>query len=652
MPSYRRRLIILFAFLTAWALIVAMRLVYVSIIRHDDYVARARQQQERTLSLTPVRGSIRDAGGRVLAESVDVESIYADPQAIRDWRRTATLLASVTELSLNRSELERRLRGGGEFAWIARQAPASAVARVRAWKLPGIYFLDEHRRSYPRGSLAANVIGYVSVDGMGLAGIEYSFDSYVKGKAGKVTLLRDARRGMYQVGGEGSNAAVDGQHIVLTLDEVVQHVAESALARTVKRYNALGGSVTVMDPRDGRILAMASYPTFDPNRFRQFSPDAWRNRAVQDLYEPGSTFKIVAAAGGLEEGLVTPSQILDCGPGYIEIANTRIREHDGNQYGFMSFEDVLVHSSNVGTIRVGLALGKDRFYRYVRAFGFGERTGLSLPGEGVGLLREPRRWSKLSNAVISIGQEIGVTPLQMLRAMCVIANGGMRVEPRIVEKVVDDEGHTIYTSPQAPAQRVISEKSSAILNEILKAVVQRGTGQSAALAQYVVAGKTGTAQKVVRGGYSLTKSVASFAGYAPADRPRVAILVVIDEPRGAQYGGVVAAPVFREVAESTLRYLRVEPSLPERRLVLAPIALAAISHPKRSRAVSSPMGIPVVPDLKGLDGRAAIARATEAGFRVSAQGSGVVVSQDPLPGSSAAAALVRINMAPRLEKGS
>ena len=475
--------------------------------------------------------------------------------------------------------------------------------------------------------LAPQVVGGVGLGGEVLGGIGHSLHSLVRGRAGRVTRLRDARRGMYLVGGEGPNRPVDGNGVVLTIDSVVQFIAERALARAVDEYRAADGVAVVMDPRDGRILAMASNPSFDPNRIRDFTPDDRRNRAVQDQYEPGSTFKIVTASAGLEEGVVTPSQVLDCGDGFIQIGNTQIHEHGHNRYGLMTFEDVMVHSSNVGAIRVGLALGQDRFYNYMRRFGFGERTGIALPGEAPGRVRRTQQWSQLSNASMSIGQEIATTPLQVLTAIAAVANGGVRMQPRIVEKVVDTKGNTISVPPQAAPVRVISEKTAAVLNEILKAVVARGTGAHAALAEHIVAGKTGTGQKAGRGGYG-DKVVASFGGYVPADRPQLAILVVIDEPKGAEYGGTVAAPAFKEIAESTLRYLNVAPSVPARTIDLGAPMLATFSQKPAPAAGSE------VPDLRGLDARAAVALATRSGFRVRALGSGVVQTQQPLPGEA------------------
>jgi cell division protein FtsI (penicillin-binding protein 3) len=627
MPISQKRLLQLFAFLAAWAVIVIARLVQIQLVRHGEYVVKAARQQERTLALQPVRGSITDSRGRILAESVAAESIYADPQAIGDRIQTAKALASVVALQMDARDLAAKLSTNAGFVWIARQLPLETSAAVKALKLPGIYSLEEHRRSYPRAMLAANVVGYVGLDGEGLGGIEHSFDSQVRGRAGRVTLLRDARRGMYLVGGEGPNRPIDGNGVVLTIDSVVQFIAERALAKAVDEYRAADGVAIVMDPRDGRILAMASNPTFDPNRIRDFPPDDRRNRAVQDQYEPGSTFKIVTASAGLEEGVVTPSQVIDCGDGFIQIGSTQIHEHGHNRYGLITFEDVMVHSSNVGAIRVGLALGQDRFYSYIRRFGFGDRTGIALPGEAQGRVRRTQQWSQLSNASMSIGQEIGTTPLQVITAIAAVANGGVRVQPRIVEKVVDVKGNTIYVPPQAAPVRVISEKTAAVLNEILKAVVARGTGAHAALAEHIVAGKTGTGQKAGRGGYG-DKVIASFGGYVPADRPQLAILVVIDEPKGAEYGGTVAAPAFKEIAESTLRYLNVAPSVPARTIDLGAPMLAAFSQKAVQTAGSE------VPDLRGLDARAAVALATRSGFRVRASGSGVVQTQQPLPGEA------------------
>jgi len=634
----RRRLLMVGAFLTAWSLVVAARMFQVSVLRHDDYLARAARQQERTIELTPVRGSILDTRGRILAESVPAKSIYADPQAVTDPKGTARSLAKIRGLDVDQKTLAKRLDGSGEFAWVARQVADDVAEEVRKLDLPGIYELEENRRAYPKQHLASTILGFVGIDGHGLAGAEHSFESHLGGRSGRVTVLRDAKRGVYLVGGEGKNSAVDGVNVQLTIDEVIQYFAEKALDEAATKHRAKSGSVVVMSPRDGRILALASWPDYDPNSFKDFPQSSWRNRTVQDLYEPGSTFKIITAAAGLEEGRVSPSKIIDCENGAIQIANRTIREHGGHRYGLLSFEDVLAHSSNVGTIKVGLSLGSDTFYRYIREFGFGEKTGVELSGESAGLLRETKDWSALSNAVISIGQEIGVTPLQITRAVAAVANGGVLVTPRILERVVDREGNVLFAPEPGPTKRVVSERTAAVLNEMLKTVVARGTGSNAAMSDHVVAGKTGTAQKAERGRYAPDKTIASFVGYVPADRPELVILVVVDEPRVGQYGGEIAAPAFRSIAEASLRYLQVEPSIPGRELDVEFPIMATFSH--KPEGVESGTGI--VPDLRGLDARTAISLATTAGLTVRTSGTGYVASQDPEPGEKARSVTIRL----------
>jgi cell division protein FtsI (penicillin-binding protein 3) len=622
----RRRLLVVAAALITWTIVVVARLAQVQLARHDEYVVRAQRQQERTISLTPLRGSILDARGHLLAESVVAESVWADPQEVTDAQAVAKVLAGIRGVDVTAAEIERRLRRRGEFAWIARQVSPEVAAEVRALALRGVYLLEEHRRAYPKQKLASNLVGYVGLDGEGLAGLEHAADPWVRGRAGKVTLLRDARRGMYMVGGEGSNAPVDGHNVVLTIDEVVQFVTERALAAAVEKYRARAGVAIVMEPSTGKILGMASIPTFDPNDYGAAPASHWRNRAVQDLYEPGSTFKVITAAAALEEGVVTASQVIDCSPGYYEIGSTRIREHGGKRFDLLTFEQVLAQSSNVGTIRVGVALGPQRLHDWVTRFGFGRPTGIELPGEASGIVRPTAKWSALSNATISMGQEIAVTPLQLVQAFATIANDGVRVAPRIVDRVVDADGNVIHAPPAGAPVRVVSQRTAVVLGQMLETAVANGTGKAAAVEGYTVAGKTGTAQKAGRGGYLPDSYVASFAGYVPADRPRLAIVIAIDEPRGGHYGGTVAAPVFREIAEPVLRYLGVEPALPRRGVAVGEPLLAGFSQPPLFRGAPGAAG-ESLPDLRGIDARRAIALATASGFRVTTSGTGVVVAQ-------------------------
>lgn len=629
MPLDRRRLLVVCAALTAWALLVVVRMIHVQVVRHDEWVARAARQQERTVSLSPLRGSIRDRMGRVLADSVEARSVYADPTAVADPVAVAASLASIKELKLSKKQIESRLRGRSEFAWIARQLPDEVADRIERMELPGIYTLAESTRMYPKQDLAAPLLGFVSIDGDGLGGVELATEKWVRGEDTKITLLRDARRGMYQIGGDAR--PVDGQNVVLTIDQVIQYIAEDSLQRAVDRSAAKGGTAVVLDPRNGAVLAMASVPSFDANRFAAYSPEQWRNRAAHDLYEPGSTFKIVTAAAALEERLVTPSQMVDCERGYIEVAGRRIREHDNHQYGVMSFEDVLVNSSNVGTIKVGLALGPARLHEWIRRFGFGQTTGMELPGEARGIIRPVEKWSKLSNAILSIGQELAATPLQVARSAAVIANGGTLVPLHIIDRVENADGQIVWQHTPVEGERVVSERTAALLNEMLKSVVSRGTGSNAAVEGFPVAGKTGTAQKAGRGGYMPGRYVASFVGWLPADRPRLVILVTVDEPRGAYYGGAVAAPVFREIAEASMRYLGEEPSVPVRRVVVPPVRLATFSQQPRPGDSTAATG---APDLVGLDARTAAERAVAAGWDLRLMGEGLVVEQTPRAGET------------------
>lgn len=641
MPVTRSRLLLLAAALTVWGAVIVARLVYLQVVQHEQWEARAARQQERTVSLSPVRGAIRDREGRILAQSVMSRSIYADPTAVVDAGTVAKKLASIDDLELDARSLEKRLSAKSEFAWVARQVSDETAAAIEQMELPGIYSLDEPSRVYPQETLAAPLIGFVSIDGEGLGGAELASDRWARGHASKVTLLRDARRGTYQVGAD--TKAVDGLDVHLTIDEVVQYIAESAVQNAVDRYRAAGGTAVVVEPSSGAVLAVASVPTFNPNQFGDYPPSRWRNRAVQDLYEPGSTFKIVTAAAAIEEGLVTPSQLIDCEQGFIEIAGRRVREHDSKRYGLMSFEDVLVNSSNVGTIKVGLALGPERMYRWFRRFGFGEPTGIQLPGEAGGILRPVERWSKLSNAILSIGQEIGTTSLQMTQAAATIANGGVMKPLHVIDRVVDAEGQVVWEQPPVAGERIVSERTAALLNEMLKSVVTRGTGTNAALAEHAVAGKTGTAQKAGRHGYVPGRYVSSFVGWVPADRPRLVILVTIDEPRGAYYGGVVAAPVFREIAEASLRYLEVEPSVPTRKLALPSGRLATFSQSPPAGELPPAGG---APDLHGLDARSAAAIAVAAGWDIRLEGDGVVTRQIPPAGVAREDRVLRVHLGP------
>ena len=553
---------------------VVGRLVQLQIVQYRDYLARARRQQQRIVEVNPPRGVVYDRNMHELAMSMPVDSLFAVPAEISDPSMVARLLSGI--LQLEPEEIETRLTGSKSFAWIARKLAARKVERIQALNLRGIYFQRESQRFYPKGDLAAHALGYVDIDSRGLGGLEYQFDGKLRGKPVQVLVLADARRRWYERHGP---AAGQASSLVLTLDENIQYIAEKALSGAIAKTHAKAGTIVVQDPNTGELLAVANWPTFDPNSAGAASPDARMDRAVSALYEPGSTFKIVTVAAALNEGLTNPGEVIDCQMGSIVIANHVI--HDHKPFGLLTVTKVVADSSDVGAIKLGLRLGPKKFYDYIRAFGFGSQTGIELPGESRGLLRRLENWSAISIGGVSMGQEIGVTPVQLVTAMSAIANGGVLHRPRIVRGVracqpgatdcaESGEGTTGKLLEQASAsadessRRVIRPETAAMMRKMLEEVVLDGTGKRGRLDGYTVAGKTGTAQKIdpATGRYSTRDYIASFVGFAPVNSPAVTVLVVLDSPLGGHMGGEVAAPVFREVAQQTLSYLHVAPDIP------------------------------------------------------------------------------------------
>jgi len=551
----RRRLIVgVLCFL--WFGCVAARLYYFQVIQYVELLARAQRQQQHTIEVAPQRGAIYDRQMNPLAMSLGVDSVYAVPSELTETQMVASLLAPV--LGVDADELRDRLQTMHSFCWVKRRVTREEATRVRDLNLKGVYFQRETKRFYPKGDLAAQAIGYVGLDDKGLGGIEYALDDQIKGKPGRVLLASDARRRTFH---STEWEGVSGKNVVLTLDEKIQYIAEKALAQEMARAHAAGGVAIVQNPNTGEILALANRPTFDPNDIGASPAAAQLDRAVGWIYEPGSTFKLVTLSAALEENLTNPQEVINCQNGSIVLAGHTI--HDHKPYGDLSVTEVMANSSDVGAIKLGLRLGDDRFYRYIQAFGFGAKTDLELPGEERGLLKPPGRWSGISIGEISMGQEIGVTPLQMVTAFSAIANGGILFQPRIVHDVFLGAHHDPL--PPTTGRRVISARTAEMMRQILTAVVDQGTGKPAQLGGYTSAGKTGTAQKIDGSGeYSKLHYVASFIGFAPATRPAVTILVVIDSPVGAYYGTDVAAPVFRSIAEQTLGYLNIPQDNPSR----------------------------------------------------------------------------------------
>ncbi len=552
----RARLVFSLVALALWAGVATARLYRLQVEDHEVYRERAQRQQQGSILLHPPRGTIFDARGRELAVSMTVESAFAVPAEIDDPAATAARIAAT--LHVDQVEMTRRLASDAHFVWVARQLDPPLAAALAAYDLPGIHFLEESKRYYPQRELAAPVLGFVGIDDEGLAGIEALYDDTVAGEPVVRRMLRDARVGKALYPEVAPPQPVPGEDVALTLDASIQYLLERELAAGLERHRAASAVGVVLDPKSGAVLAMASLPAFDPNRYRAFAPERWRNRAIADAYEPGSTFKLFTAAAVLEANLADPADLFDCGRGGITVLGMRI--HDHKPFDVLTFREVIAKSSNVGAIRLGLLAGPQRLHGQVAAFGFGRETGIDLPGESPGLLRPLERWQPRSVAYVSFGQEIAVTPLQLASAFAAIANRGLRTEPHVVAGVGRHGRFEARTAPPAPA-RVVSEATARSLERMLEAVVEEGTGKQAAIAGYGVAGKTGTAQKAVPGqGYVPGRYVASFVGFAPSRDPAVVCLIALDEPQGGLYhGGDVAAGIFAAVVRPTLLYLGVPP---------------------------------------------------------------------------------------------
>jgi cell division protein FtsI (penicillin-binding protein 3) len=547
-----------------WAGLLASRLGEIQVLRAPGLREVAARQQHQSVTLTPKRGLILDRRGRELAVSVEVPSVYADPSEVRDKTDAARRLAPV--LAVPAAEIRRRLERDGYFVWLKRQASPETWEAVRALGIRGVSFVPESRRAYPKRETAAHVLGHVGVDNQGLAGLEYRFDKEIGGSPGRMITLRDARGGTFLPEGLVRQDPEEGMGLRLTLDEVVQYITDRELARAMEATRAAGAAAVVLDPRTGALLSSTSLPNFDPNLHTSFPPAHFRNRALGHALEPGSCLKFVTAAAALEAGLFRPSDVVDCGRGSVRVGNTVVEDHEA--YDRLSFEDVIVHSSNVGAIRIGQRVWARRLHALLTDFGFGRPTGIELPGENPGLLRPVEKWSELSLASLSMGQEVSVTPLQLAAALGAVANGGTLYRPRVVEAVLDTDGGAVREFPPDPVRRILSEDTARTLRGILRQVVERGTGKRAKPDGYTAAGKTGTAQQIGPSGtYEPGRTAAWFAGFAPADDPRIVVVVVLEQPQGT-WGGVVAAPVFRAIAQEVLRYLRVPPERPSGRIVL------------------------------------------------------------------------------------
>jgi len=560
------RLYMLGAILVLWCCGIGLRLVYLQIFRYGDFEQRAQHQHQRTTEVAAKRGIIYDRAGRELAMSIAVDSVFAVPTEMPDLAGSISLIARIAKSDARK--LLAKCKASRTFCWVARKADAETAARIKSLNLRGIYFQKESKRFYPKRELAAQVLGYVGMDDEGLSGIEREYDSRLRGLPGRMLISVDARRRWF---GSVEKQPEPGENVVLTIDQQIKYIAERELQTAMEQTHAESCAIVVENPHTGEILALANRPTFNPNLSKEISPASLKNHAVSDVYEPGSTFKLVTISAALDEKLTRPDEVFDCQMGSIVFNGMRIR--DSRPHGLLPVSDILAQSSDVGAIKIGMRLGDDRFYKYIRSFGFGQQTGIELPGETKGLSKPPSRWSKVSIAAISMGQEIGITPLQLTGLISTMANDGVWVAPRIVATTIGAQGvpRTIAFHP-GEQRRVISPLTAAQMRQMMQGVVLHGTGKKALLEGYSSAGKTGTAQKVdpATHTYSHTKYVASFAGFAPINDPAITVAVILDSAVGLHQGGQVSAPVFQRVAQHVLEYLHTphDVELPANRQVL------------------------------------------------------------------------------------
>ena len=632
----RRRLLVTASVMTLWGIAIEARLVQLQVFRHDVLVERALRQRLRTIPTHPKRGEIVDREGQLLAYSVDADTIVAVPADVECPVETTRLLCEVLECRGEQHDrILTRLDTENLFAYVQRHVSGDTARRIRTLDLTGVGFLKQNRRFYPNRELAAHLIGYVGIDNQGLSGLELSYDEEISGQPGRVLMQTDARNRAFS---RVERPPTAGVTLELTIDKYIQHIAERELRAVMREHHAAGGSVVVLDPVTGEILAQANEPTFNPNTFLLSNADARRNRATQDVYEPGSIFKIVTASAALEEGVFHPDQMIDTSPGVIYFGSRPIS--DVRNYGRLSFADVVVKSSNVGASKISLALGPERLGRYIRRFGFGQTMSRDFPGESRGIVHDPSRLTDSDLASVSMGYNISVTPLQIAAAMSAVANGGELIEPRLVRALLSEEGRREV--PRRVIRRAITPETAATMTRILEDVVTRGTARAARLAGYTVAGKTGTADKLIDGHYSETNhNVATFVGFVPSTRPELTILVVVDDV--ARGGGAVAAPVFQRIAQATLLHLGVPPNVDAPPPILAPA-----DPPPASRVRLTPVRAPaplaasawtglrrgLMPDLAGFSARAALEVATDFGLMTRIRGDGFVVGQTLEPGSA------------------
>jgi len=613
--------------------VIFLRAYQLQILEASHLSSLAEKGYTGELTFTTPRGTIFDRAGNELALSIEVSSIYGYPQKIANNREAATLLAQA--LSIDRAALLERLQDSRAFVWIKRKVTPEEISRVSALAISGIDFTMESRRYYPCLETAAHVVGFASQDNKGLEGIELQYDGYLEARETTFNRIHDAL-GRPLLFDRPRMESPGPFNLVLTLDKDISYKAQKSLQDAVERSGAAGGICIVMRPRTGEILAVAVVPEFNPNVFWRHKPYEWRNRAVTDCFEPGSTLKAFLVAAALEEGVVTPNTVLDCEGGELTVADYVI--HDSKAYENLTVSEIIKYSSNIGAIKIGRRLGAERYNQYLQRFGFGERSGIDFPGERIGTLKSMRYASIVDQHTLFFGQGISVSPLQLATAFGAIANGGCLMRPYLVKSIVDQGGKPIHEYYPQTRRRVISEMTARKVKAILEGVVDKdGTAPRAAIQGYRAGGKTGTAQKVdpIEKTYSNKKYVAYFGGFVPSDSPEIAILVALDEPKGRPYGGVVAAPVFSDVGGWTLNHLNVVPSVTTATASREMGAPSGNDRPSRTEGEQVARGLDLpglVPDVRGLGVREVVRKAKALGLRVIVKGSGMAAEQSPTPG--------------------
>jgi cell division protein FtsI (penicillin-binding protein 3) len=647
--SLRRRWLVVGVVALIWMAAVLFRLSYVQLVCYAEYFAKAQHQQRRIFEISPRRGAIYDRKGRELAISIPMDSIFGDPTDIKDASLVAGLLSRV--LNIPAVEIETKIREAKTPVRLAKKLSPETVQRIGDMNLKGVFFQKENRRVYPQRQSLAHALGYVDTDEKGIGGIEYAFDKQIRGKPGRMMVMADGKRRWY----DRSEAAADpGASVVLTVDETIQFIAEKELARGMQETHSKYGTVVIQNPNTGELLAFANAPTFDPNDAGSYPDEVRMDRGVSAAYEPGSTFKVITMTGALENGVTNPDEMIDCQMGSIVVAGRLI--HDWHPFGILSVRDVLANSSDVGSIKVAMRLGAPKFYDVIHSFGIGQLTGIELPGENRGILRPVDNWMASAIGSVAIGQEVSVTPVQIISAISAVANGGMLYKPRIVKEIQGGSPLLVVSHP-AP-QQVTDATTAATVRGMMETVVLSGTGKLAQLNGYTAAGKSGTAQQIDpnTGRYSPNKYIASFVGFAPVNEPAMTILIVFDSPEGAHHGGEIGGPVFKRIAEQVLAYMDVDYDIP------GPSAVQTAKNAKHphepeedssaginqarfkaakdqpdsleatSLAVSDEDAV-VIPDLAGQTVRGVTEECSRLGLAPSLIGSGVALEQSPEAGA-------------------